>query len=169
MIDLEEQYKAIDEIINNHTCVVTQDMLDFFNKKFNNGNSAYSSLLNTQAEALEWSLEQVGLAKRLPPVEGEKYAFRHDWAYSLQLLIDLKRRQKKYKNITISNLIQKEQSFKMGQLTHFKAYTQNIDDRLLTIGDKLSFEAGLILPFEVAKAAAFKLNPNDRYDLIRVI
>jgi hypothetical protein len=169
MISIEEQYKAIDEIINNHTCVVTKDMLDFFNKKYNNGNSNYSTLLNTQAEALEWSLEQVGLLKRLPPVPGEKYAFRHDWAYSLQLLIDLKRRQKKYKNITISNFTQKEQSFKMGQLTHFKAYTQNIDDRLLTIGDRLSFESGLILPFETAKAAAFKINPSDNYHLIRVI
>jgi hypothetical protein len=169
MINIEEQYKAIDEIINNHTCVVTQDMLDFFNKKYNDGKSNYSSLLNTQAEALEWSLEQVGLAKRLPPVPGEKYAFRHDWAYSLQLIIDLKRRQKKYKNITISNFKQKEHSFEIGQLTHFKAYTQNIDDRLLTIGDKLTFEAGLILSFEVAKAAAFKINHDDNYHLIKVI
>ena len=147
---------AIKEIINNHTYVVNRRMLDFFQSEYDKG--TYSKWENIHALALEWSLRDVGILKTLDKVEGESYQWRHDWAYSEDplILIDLKRRPFKFKNISISKFQDKIDSYQMGQLTHFVSFTtnlENISER--NIGDVLTFNFDTMIGVKEAWTQSF--------------
>ena len=126
----------IRNIINNHTCVVDEGMLAFFAQE--HAKNTYSSYENIQALALEYSLRQAGILETLAKVKGERYQWRHDWAYTPDILIDLKRRPAKYQNTTIGDPMKALHSYSMKQVTHYVIYTTN-KERDLCLGDKLTF------------------------------
>lgn len=135
-MNIEQAEVHIRNIINNHVAIVDEGMLNFFKQESTKG--SYSSYENCQALALEYSLRQAGLLTTLPKVPREKYQWRHDWAYTADILIDLKRRPAKYLNTAFGDPMKVIESHSLKQLTHFVIYTTN-KERDLKIGDKLVF------------------------------
>lgn len=134
---MTEVISTIGSIINNHTYTVDDEMLKYFDDEFAKG--TYSSRENIEGLALEWSLRKVGILTTLPKVKGEEYQWRHDWAFSHNILIDLKRRPAHSQNTCISHWQKAVSSYNIGQLTHYVIYTTNIE-RNLKLNDVLTFE-----------------------------
>ena len=164
----------VQEIINTHTAVVDQELLDELDAEFNKinpqtGKRSYSSREHVDALALEFTLKRAGKIKTLPAVEGEKYAWRHDWAFSEEplVLIDLKRRPQYSPNVSIGNFEQKRKSYDMLQLTHFVGFSTNIE--LITeknLGDVLTFEFDMMIGVKEAFKCSFAPKPD--YRLLKV-
>lgn len=162
-MNLEQVEVHIRNIINNHTAIVDEGMLNFFKQEYAKG--TYSSYENCQALALEYSLRQVGLLETLPKVPREKYQWRHDWAYTPDVLIDLKRRPAKYTNTTLGDPMKALESYSMKQLTHYVMYTTN-KERDLALGDKLMFRfEDMIDVREALNQCIIKENNNKQYAL----
>ena len=136
-MNIDQAEVHIKNIIDNHIAIVDEDMLNFFKQEFAKG--TYSSYENCQALALEYSLRKVGLLTTLPKLKRERYQWRHDWAYTLEILIDLKRRPLRFPNTTIGNPTKALSSVSMNQLTHYVIYTTNKENDLF-IGDELKFK-----------------------------
>ena len=136
-MDIAQAEVHIRNIIDNHIATVDEGMINFFKQEASKG--TYSSYRNCQALALEYSLRQAGLLVTLPKVKGERYQWRHDWAYTPEILIDLKRRPSHYPNTSLSDPLKFLESYAMNQLTHFVTYITNKEDNL-QIGDKLYFK-----------------------------
>lgn len=147
---------TITEIINTHTYTVDEWLLNTLNAEFRKG--SYSNRKNVDALALELTLGKAGKLKTLPKVMGEKYQWRHDWAYSPNVLIDLKRRPKSSNNYSIYNTAKMIESYNMNQLTHIVGFTQNIENDY-NIGDVLTFQCEGMLPIEKAIQLAFNYSP----------
>jgi len=161
--------EIIAETINSHTYVVDQWLLDRLDTEFRKG--SYSERKNVDALALELTLLKAGKIKVLDKVKGESYQWRHDWAFNLQYLLDLKRRPKGSRNISLSGINKFTESLMMGQLTHFVSYTQNIEHDY-KMGDVLTFEfdgmIGVIDGIKKSNATtkAFRLLPTNLMDKI---
>lgn len=147
---------TVTEIINNHTYKVDTWLLDALNREFKKG--SYSSRKNVDALALELTLAKAGKLKTLSKVKGESYQWRHDWAYSPTVLIDLKRRPQFSNNYSISNTHKMLESRKMNQLTHIVGFVQNIEHNY-KIGDVLTFQCEGMLPIEKAIELAYPHSP----------
>lgn len=135
-MNIEQAEIHIANIINNHKAVVDEGMIEFFKKELSKG--TYSNYQNIQALALEYSLRQAGLLTTLPKLPREKYQWRHDWAYTPEILIDLKRRPAQFQNTSLGDPLKSLESYAMKQVTHFVIYTTNKETDLV-LGDKLFF------------------------------
>jgi len=144
---------SITDTINTHAYTVDQWLLDELEKHWSYG--SYSKRENVDALALELTLKHQGKITTLPKVESEKYQWRHDWAYTPEILIDLKRKPNKYRNISLpppgkyGNGCKMIESYNMGQLTHIVGFSQNIETDY-KIGDVLKFKFLGILPLKEA-------------------
>jgi len=147
---------TIKEIINTHTYTVDRWLLDELDREDAEG--TYSSRKNVDALALEKTLKKCGKLKTLEKVPTEQYQWRHDWAYTDHILIDLKRRPKQYNNYSISNIHKMKESKELNQLTHLVGYSQNIENDY-KIGDVLTFKFEGILEIEEAIS---KVRTNDK-------
>lgn len=166
----------VERIINTHTAVVTQQLLDEIDTEFEKinpqtGQRSYSTKEHVMACALEFTLRHQGKMKIPVAVKGEKYAWRHDWPFSEEplVLIDLKRTPDYSANISISSIEQKEQSYNMRQLTHFVAFGTNIE--IITeknLGDMLTFEFHMMLGVKASLKHSFKPYRNKDYQLLKV-
>jgi len=143
----------IANIINNHTYIVDQWLIDRLDQEFNKG--SYSDRLNVDALALEITAKRVGLMQTLAKVDGEEYQWRHDWAFSKDVLIDLKRKPNKYDNICLTKIFKMIESYHKNQLTHTVAFSQNIETNY-KIGQKLTFKFEGMLPLKEAIKTAVK-------------
>ena len=160
---MEWHKNALREIIDNHTFTVTHEFLHFLKHKFETSDN-YTSLEGVHAEALEHSLALKGLLVRGPKVDGESYQWRHDWLFH-SLRIDLKRKPRIYKNVSLNGLHGKMQkSFDMGELTHFVGYSTNVEG-LLKYGDELTFKFHRLISFEDAKKEAISVG---NYHILKV-
>lgn len=148
IISLFEMAHKIIHIINTHTWTVDQQTIDHFNKKFAKG--GYSTLLNCQAELLEYSLERRGL---LNPTE----TYRNDGIFPFwpEMKPDFKRKPGYSENLSISKWEDKETSYNMNDLTHFIGFSQNIVS-LLEIGQKHTFRMVTFIPFTEANKSKVK-------------
>lgn len=154
-------------IINTHTYEVDEWLLNKFEWYRNNTN-----IKRTDALALELTLAHTGKIAQLPKLQNETYQWRHDWAFSNDVLIDLKRRPQKdkhgnvCKNISFSpKLMTKSYNMVPRQLTHVVAYSQNIETNY-KIGDKLKFVFEGIEKYDVVYKNSLKMS--DDYNLLNV-
>jgi hypothetical protein len=151
--------EKIADIINNHTYVVDEWLIDRLNQEFNKGN--YSNRKNVDALALELTAKRIGTMTTLDKLENESYQWRHDWAYSDDILIDLKRRPSKYSNICLTGVLKMVESYNMNQLTHIVAFSQNIENNY-EIGQVLKFKFEGMLPLKDAIKTAIRTNGDYR-------
>lgn len=153
-MDADQAEVHIKNIIDNHTYIVDQEMLDWLKEQ--SKKKQYSNYDNVLALALEYSLRKVGKLSTLPKRENEKYQWRHDWAYSSDILIDLKRRPIAYKNTSLGNLQRAAQSYNMKEVTHYVIYTTN-KEKDLQVGDVLTFKFEDMIDVKEAHKLSFKL------------
>ena len=153
----------IANIINNHSYIVDEWLIDRLDQEFNKG--SYSNRLNIDALALEITAKRVGLMQTLDEVDGEAYQWRHDWAFSKDVLIDLKRKPDKYDNICLTGIFKMVDSYHKNQLTHIVAFSQNIETNY-KIGQKLTFKFEGMLPLKEAIKTAVKTSGD--YSLLNV-
>ena len=145
--------EEIAKIINSHTYVVDQWLLDTLNEEF--AKKSYSSRENIDALAFEKTAIRCGKIQvgeiAINPNTGEEedYQWRHDWKYDENTFIDLKRKPMKWPNICLNNIPKMIKSYERNQLTHIVAYTQNIENDY-KIGQVLEFEFKGILPVKEA-------------------
>lgn len=118
------------DTINNHTYVVDQWLLDALKDEYNKG--SYSDYKNVEALALEFTLYKTNKCKR-------PHIWRYDIPLEHEIYIDLKRRPRWSNNVSLSDKGNLEESIKMGLLTHFISYTQNIETDY-QIGQTLKFK-----------------------------
>ena len=90
MEDYYEIMEDVENIINNHTYVVDQWLLDTLDEEFEK--SAYKNRKNVDALALEKTAIRAGKMKVGEIVNNEGYQWRHDWKYNENTFIDLKRK-----------------------------------------------------------------------------
>lgn len=151
-MNFEDAKVDIANIINNHRVIVDRGMINFFEHEFKK--NSYSSYEYIQALALEYSLRQAGLLE-------VKHRWRHDWAYSDEILIDLKRRPMKYQNTSIGDPMKIIASKEQKMLTHFVIYSTNKETDL-TIGDELTFKFEDMIDVETALSECIiKTNPKN--------
>jgi len=153
MKDYYEIVEDVENLINNHTYVVDQWLLDTLDKEAKK--PAYSSRENVDALALELTAIKVGKMKvdkiSINPETGEEegYQWRHDWKYDENTFIDLKRKPHKYSNLSLTGISKMVESYARKQLTHIVGFSQNIEHNY-KIGDKLTFKFEGMLPFRDA-------------------
>lgn len=138
---------TIKEIINSHTYTVDHWLLYRLEEEFNKG--TYSKRENVDALALELTLKKEGKIDTLDKLPNESYQWRHDWAYTDEILIDLKRRPNWSSNYSLSGIHKMLDSYNKGQLTHIVGFSQNIETNY-KIGDVLNFTFEGILPVKEA-------------------
>ncbi len=136
----------IADIINNHTYIVDEWLINRLDEEFNKG--SYSSRENIDALALELTAKKLGKMQTLERCKNERYQWRHDWAYH-DHLIDLKRKPAKWPNICLNDVPKMVESYNLNQLTHIVGYTQNIETDY-EIGQILEFEFSGMLPLREA-------------------
>ena len=141
----KQQIAEIANTINNHSYIIDDWLVSTLDEEFKNSN--YSERKNVDALALEKYLLVQGKINVLPKIETEKFQWRHDWALTPDVLIDLKRKPGYSKNISLSGIEKMRASAEMQppQLTHIVAYTQNIEHNY-KIGQVLTFKFEGILP-----------------------
>jgi hypothetical protein len=145
--------EEIAEIINNHTYVVDEWLLNRLDEEFAKG--SYSNRENINALALELTAKREGKIKTgdiaTNPKTGKKetYQWRHDWKYDENIFIDLKRKPMARSNICLTGVSKMIESYNMKELTHIVAFSQNIENNY-KIGQKLYFKFEGILPLKQA-------------------
>ena len=151
--------KKIADTINNHTYTVDEWLLNALDEEAKK--PAYSSRENVDALALEMTAKHVGSMQTLPKLDNEGYQWRHDWAYTDEVLIDLKRKPNKYSNISLTGIFKMVESYNFNQLTHIAAFSQNIESDY-KIGDKLTFKFEGMLPLKDAIKTAVRTSGDYR-------
>jgi len=155
--------EKIAEIINNHTYVVDEWLLNRLDEEAKK--PAYKNPKNVDALALEITAKHIGLMKTLDKVENEAYQWRHDWAFTDEVLIDLKRKPSQYSNVSLTGILKMVDSYNRNQLTHIVAFSQNIEHDY-KIGQELTFKFEGMLPLKEAIKTAFKTSKG--YSLLNV-
>lgn len=161
--------EEIAEIINNHTYVVDEWLLNRLDEEAKK--PAYKNPKNVDALALEFTAQRVGkmevgeIVTNPETGEEENYQWRHDWAFTNEVLIDLKRKPSKYFNISLTGISKMVSSYNLNQLTHIVAFSQNIEHDY-KIGQELTFKFEGMLPLKEAVKASFKTSKG--YSLLNV-
>ena len=145
--------EEIAEIINTHSYVVDEWLLNRLDEEFAKG--SYSNRENVDALALELTAKREGKMKvgeiATNPKTGEKedYQWRHDWKYDENILIDLKRKPMVHPNVCLTGVSKMIESYSIKELTHIVAFSQNIENNY-KIGQKLYFKFEGMLPLKQA-------------------
>lgn len=152
---MDELRKAI----NSCTYTVNRRMLDYFAEKYKNGN--YSSIVNVEAESLEFILRELNIISIGEIVQNEPYQWRNDGVYK-SFKIDFKRKPANRSNVCIKP-IQAHESYNMGELTHIVTFSTNIE-RALLIGDEMNFNCHRIYTVPEAIKASYSMG---NYSLLK--
>lgn len=144
---MNDLIEKIADTINNHTYVVDEWLLNALDEEAKK--PAYSSRKNVNALALEFTAKHVGSMQTLDKLDNEGYQWRHDWAFTDEVLIDLKRKPNKYSNVSLTGILKMVESYNCNQLTHIVAFSQNIEEDY-EIGQKLTFKFEGMLPLKDA-------------------
>ena len=156
---MNDLIKKIADTINNHTYVVDEWLLNALDEEAKK--PAYSSRKNVDALALEMTAKHVGSMQTLDKLDNEGYQWRHDWAFTDEVLIDLKRKPNKYSNVSLTGILKMVESYDCNQLTHIVAFSQNIEEDY-KIGQKLTFKFEGMLPLKDAIKTAARTSSDYR-------